>query len=81
MVNINTGSNINTPIGMDYNNTNPSAAVKIYRTLTTSPNPSSFYAENHHSDFARAIYGNGPYSLVCPNNTTDTRAVNIDLLA
>lgn len=83
MVNIYTGSNTTIPIGMvqDYNNTNASAAVKMYRTLATSPNPSTFHAEKMHTDFAQAIYGNGPYNLLRPNNTTETRALNIDYVA
>lgn len=84
MVNVYTGSNTTLPIGMiqDYNNTNPSRAVNLYRTLATSPNPSSFHAEKSHAlNFAQAIYGDGPYSLLRPNNTTDVKAVNIDYVA
>ena len=47
-----------------------------------SPNPSRFEAEKEHaSNFAQAIYGDGPYSLLRPNNTTESRAVNIDYVA
>ncbi len=84
MVNVYTGSNTTIPIGMiqDYNNTNPSRAVNLYRTLATSPNPSSFHAEKTHaSDFAQAIYGDGPYSLLFPNNKSEVRALNVDYIA
>lgn len=81
MTNIYTGSNTTSAVGMDYN-TNPSRAANLYRTLATSPNPSSFRAEkNENFDFANAIYGQGPYNLLRPNNTTETTAARLDFIA
>ena len=83
MVQFYTGTNTTAPIGMvnDYNNTNPSRAISMYRTLATSPNPSSYHAEKTTTDFAQAVYGDGPYNLLRPNNTTAETAVNIDFVA
>lgn len=75
------GSNTTLPIGRveDYNNTNPSRGVAIYRTLQTSGTPMSF--SPHSTQFAQTIYGDGPYSLLRPNSTSDVLAQNIDLMA
>ena len=82
MVNFYAGTNMTPPIGIGTNDTNSLRAINMYRTLRTSPNPSSFHAEKTHaSNFAQAIYGDGPYSLMCPNNTTETKAVNLDYIA
>lgn len=79
------GSNTTSPIGkvMDYNNTNPSSSVAIYRTLASAHNPLTFTPVDSGSqtNFARAIYGEGPYSLLHPNYTNDYLANNIDMLA
>lgn len=51
------GSNTTLPIGRveDYNNTNPSRSVAIYRTLQTSGTPMSFSPEvKHNTQFAKA---------------------------
>lgn len=85
MVYVYSGSNTTAPIGkvMDYNNTNPSRSVEIYRMLTS--NPVNFVSNSGQadfsSDFASAIYRNGQYSLLHPNSTTDTVAQYIDTLA
>ncbi len=77
------GSNTTAPIGkiMDYNNTNPSKGVALYRLL--SPNPLTVNASSYTQpgSFSQAIYGDGPYSLLHPNSTTASVANNIDLLA
>lgn len=78
------GSNTTLPIGRveDYNNTNPSRGVAIYRTLQTSGTPMSFPPEvKHNTQFAQTIYGDGPYSLLRPNSTSNVLAQNIDLMA
>lgn len=85
MVNIYSASNTSLPIGkvMDYNNTNPSRRVALYRVAPerfSQPAPIEQYNQQPNS-FARAIYGDGPYSLLCPNSTTEILAQNIDLLA
>lgn len=86
MVYVYSGSNTSSPIGkvMDYNNTNPSRSVGIYRMLSAGP-VTSFVSNNGQtdfsSDFAGAIYGNGPYSLLHPNSTTQEVANHIDTLA
>ncbi len=78
------GSNTTAPIGKvtDYNNTNPSKAVALYRLH--SPNPLTVNASGYNTQstgFAQAIYGDGSYSLLHPNSTTDYVANNIDVLA
>lgn len=80
------GSNTTSPIGkvMDYNNTNPSKSVAVYRMLGSDISVSTG-RQNVNNDFSNefsnAIYGNGPYSLLHPNLTTDMVANNIDTIA
>lgn len=83
MVKIYTGSNTTAPIGRieDYNNTNPSRGIAIYRTLSTNQTKYQLTQESHKTEFAQLIYGNGPYNLVHPNNTTSQKAKTIDVLA
>lgn len=47
----------------------------------STTNPVKYSAETSHNDFAQAVYGNGPYSLVRPNNASDVLAVFIDYSA
>lgn len=80
------GSNTTSPIGkvMDYNNTNPSRGVAIYRLLGSENTVStSRYSVNRDfsNEFSNAIYGDGPYSLLHPNSTTEMVANNIDTIA
>lgn len=80
------GSNTTSPIGkvMDYNNTNPSKGVTVYRILSTNhlvSNVSHSDKTGFSGSFADAIYGDGPYSLLHPNATTEYSANNIDTLA
>ncbi len=85
MVYVYSGSNTMAPIGkvMDYNNTNPSRSVGIYRLL--SSNKLSFISNSNQTDFssnfANAIYGDGPYSLNHPNMSTEHVAMRFDALA
>jgi hypothetical protein len=84
MVHVYSSSNTTLPIGRvaDYNNTNPSRAVKMYRTLSTGTNlGAAYFPKQTQSDFARLIYGNRPYSLLHPNVTSDTLAKNTDYIA
>lgn len=85
MVYVYSGSNTTSPIGkvMDYNNTNPSRSVGIYRLL--SSNKMSYISNTESADFssnfASAIYGDGPYSLSHPNMSTELVARRFDALA
>lgn len=85
MVYVYSGSNTTSPIGkvMDYNNTNPSRSVGIYRLL--SSNKMSYISNTEQTDFssnfANAIYGDGPYSLNHPNMMTEQVARRFDALA
>ncbi len=85
MVYVYSGSNTTSPIGkvMDYNNTNPSRSVGIYRLLSSEPTTfvSNSYQSDFSSNFADAIYGDGPYSLLHPNSTTESVAMRLDTLA
>lgn len=62
--------------GYNYRQTSVQALGKSlqYPALTRFDN-------NYSTEFARIIYGDGPYSLVRPNNTTDYRAVYFDYSA
>lgn len=81
MVSFNAKSTTTPPIGL-YQNIDGFSAAKFYKTLATSSNPATFEAKNYQStDFARAVYGDGPYSLLRPNNTSDVKALNIDYVA
>lgn len=78
MVDNYTSSKMTVPPGLtnEYVNTGLRAAG-MRGTLPTAPNPTSFQPD----DFASAIYQNGPYSLLRPNNTTDLVAVVLDYSA
>ena len=83
MLNVTTSSNTTLPVGMiqNYNNTDASLAVKTYR-METSSNPMTFSAEPMaKTAFAKAIYGDGPYSLNHPNSTSDVLCQNLDFIA
>ncbi len=86
MVQIYSTSNTNVPIAgiADYNNTSPSRQVALYRILNAGMNPLSINTvptEHYVDSFAHAIYGDGPYSLLHPNSTTEFCARNVDVLA
>lgn len=84
MVNIYSTSGTTLPIGkvLDYNNTNPAHRVALYRVASEHfPQSTPVSAKNQQTSFAKAIYGDGPYSLLYPNATTELLAQNIDLLA
>jgi hypothetical protein len=78
-------SNISIPVGKvaDYNNTNASRAIKLYRmSFATKPNLGAKYLpEQSQNSFANLIYGNGPYSLNHPKVSSNTLANVTDYLA
>jgi hypothetical protein len=81
MDNLYTGLYTTHPIGKFQENTNYLRAVNMHEPMKTSPNPSSFYAEKiHASDFAQAIYRDGPHSLLFPNIKSQVLAQNIDYI-
>lgn len=82
MVQIYSTSNSGIPIGRvaDYNNTDSSRTITKFRELTPSQNPLSISLKKQ-PNFASAIYGNGPYSLLHPNQTSEILAQNIDFIA
>lgn len=81
MVQIYSASKSGIPIGRveDYNNTNPSRAIRAFRE--TSYSPAMTASPQKYLNFASAIYGEGPYSLLRPNQTSDILAKNIDVMA
>lgn len=85
MVQVYSAANVNAPIGKisDCNNTSLSANVALYRILNPDNNLflPSFGSTAFNNDFAQAIYGDGPYTLLHPNSTTEFRAQNVDILA
>ena len=82
MVYVYSGSNSTVPIGkvMDYNNTNPSSKVAVYRILSQSYNPQQSMT-TLENNFSNAFYHNSGYSLEHPTVTGHKLAQNIDLLA
>ena len=83
MVHVYTGSNTTAPIGIieDYNNTNPSRGVAIYRTLSANFNWQPMTESRQQTQFAKLIYGDGPYSLHHPNVQSEVKAQTYDYLA
>lgn len=83
MIHVYTSSNTTAPIGRieDYNNTNPSRGVAVYRNLSENSNWQPMTEYRHQTEFAKLIYGNGPYSLLHPNVQSDVNARNTDYLA
>ncbi len=81
MVYVYSGSNSTSPIGkvMDYNNTNPSSKVTLYRILSQYKTPQLITMIDN--EFSNAFCRNSGYSLEHPNVTGDELAQNIDLLA
>lgn len=81
---IHTSSNTTMPIGrvQDYNNTYPAKGVAAYRILTArnlhTPTSSQI---SQNSEFSSMVYGNGSYSLLRPNSTSDILAQKLDLMA
>ena len=80
MVNIYSASNMTSPLSMNYGNRHQTKGVALYRF---APSMSQFSAQQERTsnDFAYAIYGNGPYSLLCPNETTEFVGQYFDALA
>ena len=52
-----------------------------YLEKISTTNPVRYSAGDHDNGFAKAVYGNGPYSLIRPNNASDVLAVFIDYSA
>lgn len=81
MANIYSASKSTSPIAMDYH-TNPSKGLSFrgIQNFKSEITTSGFPQKGFSSDFAAAVYGNGPYSLEHPNATSDILANNLDLL-
>ena len=77
MVNVYSAEKINSPVA-NYSNAMKSQGVALHRFPETE-NVSS--QEGFSNQFAHAVYGDGPYSLTCPNRTTDILGQNCDYLA
>ena len=79
MVDFNTSLNLPQYVGID-THTGQSSSVEKLRTIS----PEEFgtqASQEFRTDFASAFYGDGPYSLEHPNNTTELVAQNVDYLA
>lgn len=79
MVDFNTSLNLPINIGLDPNASHSSSVGKL-KAITPEDFGTRHSAEASH-DFASAFYGDGPYSLEHPNNTTELVAQNVDYLA
>ena len=79
MVDFNTSMNLPINVGLDPSASHSSSVGKL-KTIS----PEDFGTRASHEttvDMARAFYGDGPYSLEPPNNTTELVAQNVDYLA
>ncbi|MCM1339634.1 MAG: hypothetical protein NC191_08190 [Muribaculaceae bacterium] len=82
MVNTYTASNYGVPVGhvADFNNTNPSHKIRKFKATEQITTPVSV-PQNTHSNFASAVYGDGPYSLNHPNQKSEILAQSVDYIA
>ena len=81
MVNFYTAEKMIYPLAMNYSNTGKSQGVALYRFANPeNVNPTSTQ-DGFSQNFAHAVYGDGPYSLSCPNRTSDILGQNLDALA
>lgn len=79
MVDFNTNLHLPLNIGSD---SNPSLTRSIEKISTTPPkNIESGLSQQITGNFSDAFYGDGPYSLEHPNNTTELVAQYVDYLA
>ena len=70
MVNVYSAEKINSPITANYSNAMKSQGVALHRFPETENVSSQSSQEGFSSQFAHAVYGDGPYSLTCPNRIT-----------
>ena len=80
MVNVYSAEKINSPVA-NYSNAMKSQVVALPRFPETENVSSQSSQEGFSNQFAHAVYGDGPYSLTCPNRTTDILGQNCDYLA
>lgn len=79
MVDFNTNLHLPLSIGSD---NNPRLARGVEKRKTISPeNIASGITNKNSATFTNAFYGDGPYSLEHPNNTTEFVAQCVDYLA
>ena len=79
MVDFNTSLNLPVNLVLEPN-ANHSSGVGKLKAITPEDFGTRYLPEASH-DFAGAFYGDGPYSLEHPNNTTELVAQNVDYLA
>ena len=79
MVDFNTSLHLPQYVGID-THTGQSSSVEKLKAITPEDFGTRHSIEVSH-DFAGAFYGDGPYSLEHPNNTTELVAQNVDYLA
>lgn len=72
-----------TDFTMNYGNGNSLRGIALSKILGSRSeiNASGSAQAGFSDNFAQAIYANGPYNLLTPNNTTEQVAQNIDFLA
>lgn len=79
MVDFNTSLNLPLNVRID---THSGQSSNVEKLKAISPEDFGTYASRETlTDFASAFYGDGPYSLEHPNNTTELVAQNVDYLA
>lgn len=81
MVNVYSAEKINSQITANYGNPMKSQGVALHRFPEPENVSSPSSQEGFSNQFAHAVYGDGPYSLTCPNRTTDILGQNCDYLA
>lgn len=80
MVNVYSASNMTSPLAMNYGSMHHAKGVALYR-FDPAQMQTATRQERASNDFAYAIYGDGPYSLLCPNETTEFVGQRFDALA
>lgn len=79
MVDLYTSVNLPPNVGLESGSSHSSGVGKLkaltHEDFGTSP------SKEYTQSFAGAFYGDGPYSLEHPNNTTEFVAQNVDYLA
>ncbi len=81
MVNVYSASNMMSPLKMNYGYNPQSKGVALYRFADTEIVGSGSPQAGFSQSFVQAIYGDGPYSLLCPNETTEFVGRRFDALA
>lgn len=81
MVDVYSAEKVTSPITTNYANAGKSQGVALHRFANPENVTLQTSQEGFSNQFSHAVYGDGPYSLTCPNRTTDILGQNCDYLA